>query len=451
MRRVLAALGVLCALSAATAAAEQGFGRLVGHGGPVRSVAVSPDGTRALTSSFDYAAGLWDLSSETLVRWLDGHEAGVNDAVFTPDGARALTAADDFSLILWDLETGEALCRFEGHRGKVLAVAVSPDGRLAASAGWDGRIGLWDLEAGTSLGFLKDLGGMVNAVAFSAEGDALWSASYDGAIRRWRREGDGFVLDRILVSHGFGVNLIALNEAAGWLAYGALDGAVRVLDLDSGEEIVDVTSGRRPVLGLDLSRDGTRLAISDGEGFINVVSTRTWTSIRDFRAVPKGPVWALAFTADGERLLAGGLDDFVNIWPVAEAVSVRESDVAGQRFLADEGLSNGELQFARKCSVCHTLEPDGRRRAGPTLYGLFGRRAGSAPGYAYSEALSHAGIVWTDETMDKLFDLGPEHFTPGSKMPMQRIARPEDRADLIAFLRAVTAPAGPPEAPPLRP
>ena len=40
-------------------------------------------------------------------------------------------------------------------------------------------------------------------------------------------------------------------------------------------------------------------------------------------------------------------------------------------------MSNGERQFARKCSVCHTLKADGKRRAGPTLYGVFGRRAGT--------------------------------------------------------------------------
>ncbi len=440
------AAGLLLAFSAPEAAAEGGFGRLEGHGGPIQNVAVSTDGTQALTASFDYAVGLWDLNSETLIRWLDGHEAAVNTAVFTPDGAHALTAGDDFDLILWDLSTGEALHRFEGHKGKVLTVAVSPDGRMAASAGWDGWIGLWDLEAREPLGFLTDHDGMVNAVAFSGDGQTLWSASYDGTIRRWRREGDGFAFDRIVVSHGFGVNLIALNEAAGWIAYGALDGAVRVMDFETRAEIADVTSGRQPVLGLALSRDGSRLAISDGEGYIHVVATDTWTTIKDFRAVPKGPVWALAFTSDGTRVLAGGLDDFVNIWPVEEAASVAEASETGQRFHADEGLTNGARQFARKCSVCHTLEPDGRRRAGPTLYRLFGRRAGSVEGYAYSDALARAAIVWTDETVDKLFDLGPEHYTPGSKMPMQRIATPADRADLIAFLKTATDPDAEPPA-----
>jgi cytochrome c len=170
-----------------------------------------------------------------------------------------------------------------------------------------------------------------------------------------------------------------------------------------------------------------------------VVSTKDWSTIRDFRAVPRGPIWALAFTGDGQRVLSGGLDDHVSIWPIADAVSVAASD-APHRFHASKGLSNGARQFARKCSICHTLTPDGARRAGPSLYALFGRRAGALPGYDYSDALDGADITWSAETIDRLFDLGPDHYTPGSKMPMQRITRSEDRADLIAYLREATAP-----------
>ena len=61
-----------------------GYASLEGHGGPVKGVAVSPDGTRALTASFDYSVGLWDLRSNTLVRWLEGHEAAVNAVAFLP-------------------------------------------------------------------------------------------------------------------------------------------------------------------------------------------------------------------------------------------------------------------------------------------------------------------------------------------------------------------------------
>ena len=95
-----------------------------------------------------------------------------------------------------------------------------------------------------------------------------------------------------------------------------------------------------------------------------------------------------------------------------EAPPARRFQVTGA---AGDRLAQGELQFARKCSVCHTLEKDGRNRAGPSLHGLFGRRAGTLPGYPYSEALRATDIVWTEETVEKLFELGPEIYTPGSK------------------------------------
>ncbi|MGF1658919.1 MAG: c-type cytochrome [Rubrimonas sp.] len=433
----LAAALTAAALVAATAFAEpQGFARLEGHGGPVQSVARSPDGAVALTTSFDYAAGLWNIDEARLIRWLDGHEAAVTTGAFAPDGSRALTGSDDFTLILWDVATGEALARFEGHTAKVQHVAVAADGRMAASASWDGRIGLWDLDAGASLGFLTGHRGGVNAVAFSGDGATLWSAGHDGTVRRWDVATRAF--EAVEAEHGFGVNLLTLNEDAGWLAYGALDGGVRVLDLATGAQIADITAGRRPALGLALSPDRTLIAVGDGEGYINVASTEDWQSVRDFRAVPRGPIWALDFDGTGRRLLAGGLDSHVDIWPIDDARSAQEADLL-RPFQLSEGMSNGERQFVRKCSICHSLTPDGGRRAGPSLHGLFGRPAGTLASYDYSEALERATIVWTEETVDKLFEIGPDYYTPGSKMPMQRIAKPQDRADLVAWLRAATA------------
>jgi cytochrome c len=101
-------------------------------------------------------------------------------------------------------------------------------------------------------------------------------------------------------------------------------------------------------------------------------------------------------------------------------------------------MPNGERQFMRKCSICHALTGEPSRKAGPTLHGVFGRPAGTVPGYAYSPTLSGSNIIWDEDTIDALFNIGPDHFIPGSKMPMQVIAAPSDRADLIAFLRTAT-------------
>jgi cytochrome c len=96
----------------------------------------------------------------------------------------------------------------------------------------------------------------------------------------------------------------------------------------------------------------------------------------------------------------------------------------------------------RRCSACHTLTPDGGNRAGPTLYRLFGRRAGTVPGYAYSSALGQADLIWTAETVDALFRLGPDIVTPGSKMPLQTLGDDAERTELIRWLERATA-AGP--------
>lgn len=421
--------------------ANDGFARLEGHGGPVKSVAISPDGRSAMTASFDYTVGFWDLAESRLVGWLDDHEAAVNAVAFLPDGKRALTAGDDFVLRLWDLETQKVLRQMEGHQGKIISIDVDPSGRTALTSGWDGWIGLWDLTTDTPPRWLKGHRGNVNDAVFAADGQRIYSASYDGTIRRWRVADGG--LERTLVKHGFGVNHLVLNEPAGWLAYGAVDGVVRAIDLDSGEEIADLTADRRPILALAANPDHSRLAVGDGEGYVMIIDTATWRIERDFHAAARGPIWALAWTGDGARVLSGGLDDAAVLWPVAASDAEVEGLLAkGERsFLRDPAeMTNGERQFARKCSICHTLEKDGRHRAGPTLWGLFGRPAGAVVGYSYSEALKTSDIVWEADTINRLFDEGPDHYTPGSKMPMQRITGLQDRRDLIDFLAENTGP-----------
>src|SRR5262249_11402493 len=90
-------------------------------------------------------------------------------------------------------------------------------------------------------------------------------------------------------------------------------------------------------------------------------------------------------------------------------------------------------QLWRKCASCHTLDVNGRDRAGPRLHGIFGRTAGAVPDYNYSDALKKSGIVWTDATLDAYIK-DAEAFLPGTKM-YGGLSQDEDRADLLAFLK----------------
>ena len=105
--------------------------------------------------------------------------------------------------------------------------------------------------------------------------------------------------------------------------------------------------------------------------------------------------------------------------------------------LADFAGDHGAEMF-RACIACHTLRADEGVRAGPTLAGIFGRRIATLPGYNFSDALKRLDIVWTPETVAKLFEVGPMAYTPGTKMPEQRIGSVEDRAALVQFLEKAT-------------
>lgn len=123
----------------------------------------------------------------------------------------------------------------------------------------------------------------------------------------------------------------------------------------------------------------------------------------------------------------------------ATAALMAASLLSARPALSDPDPERGKALF-RACAFCHTLTPDGGNRAGPTLWNLFGRPAGAVDGYRYSDALKTSGIVWDEATVARLFEVGPDVMTPGSKMPLQTVSSATDRADLIAYLRAATAP-----------
>ena len=140
-----------------------------------------------------------------------------------------------------------------------------------------------------------------------------------------------------------------------------------------------------------------------------------------------------------EHIIVAGLDDFITRWPIFEfPPEFLEKPGPARRFHPTKNIGNGERQFARKCSVCHTLKLDGKRRAGPTLFGVFGRQAGTLEGYTYSDALLQSTIVWDANSIDRLFKDGPDVVTPGTKMPVQRMKNAEDRRDLVSFLQSAT-------------
>lgn len=431
-----------------TPAKGPGNGNLVGHGGPVHAIELSADKTRALTGSFDYSMMLWDLSGESPkeLRRFDDHDGWVKAVAFLPGEKRALSAGGG-DVWVWDLDAGNAVHTFKGHKAEVSAIALSPDGKWVASSSSDRTIRLWNLETLKPGPVLKGHQGPVNGVAFSQDGKIIYSAGYDGTIRSWASENGE--LKRVLYRHGFGINTMRKLPGRDLLVIGALNGKALVIDGRSGARVHEFKSIQGPFLAAAVQEKPGLLALSGFQkngggvvGIIRIVRIGDWALIEEYED-PRGPIWAMEFGEIGASLYYGGKDDFVTRWQVSPRKPFETiSGPFPRRYEVETTANLGERQFARKCSLCHTLTSDGGNRAGPTLYKVFGRRAGSLPGYPYSDALKHSDIVWSEKTIGLLFGLGPNHYTPGTKMPLQKIADPKKREALIAYLKVATEDAG---------
>src|SRR6516164_1941755 len=102
---------------------------------------------------------------------------------------------------------------------------------------------------------------------------------------------------------------------------------------------------------------------------------------------------------------------------------------------ADGDPARGEARF-QECAACHRLEA-GVNEVGPSLHGIFTRKAGELADFRYSPAMKRSGITWTAETLDK-YVADPQAFIPANRMPYAGMADAGDRADLLAYLLKAT-------------
>src|SRR6266851_3796512 len=268
---------------------------------------------------------------------------------------------------------------------------------------------------------LRGHGGPVRALAISPDGTQAVSGSFDTSAIRWSLPKNA--AEQVLRFHDGAVN------AAAFLTDGRI--ATR------GEVTGESEAAQAPIIAVALSRDGSLIAAAGVRGSVAIIDRRARKLERTLVG-PGLPVWSAAFFPDGRTLLTGGSDRMIRRWdamtgePIGNVVMGAPEDPLAA-FAGDPGA-----EVFRACVACHTLNPNDGVRAGPTLAGVFGRRIATLPGYNFSDALKKLDIVWTPETIAKLFEIGPAAYTPGTKMPEQRIGAAEDRTALVKFLERTT-------------
>ena len=382
---------------------------LRGHGGPVRALVADSQG-QVISGSFDRRAIVWNGTVATQVSGF--HEGAVTAVLRLPDG-RFATGGQDGRVMIW-AEGPEPVYSETWHPLPVGALAVLGDGIV--SAGWDGRIALWS-GAGMPRMIDAHQGQITGLVTYR---DGFASVGADLLLKIW--DATGQMIGQIALPGP--PSALATDGAALFMA--SPDGTLRIVD-DSGA-LRELSVSERPLLSVAVGEG--RVAVGGTTGDAWLVDPQT-LAIAPVIATGQGPVWALAIA--GGVLLTGGNDGLIRRWSLDGTALGEGADVSDPTLINPRGA-----QVFRACAVCHTLTPDDGARAGPTLHGVFGRRIASLPGYSYSEALKDMDIVWTAQTISELFEFGPHAYTPGSRMPDQRVPSEEDRRALIQFLEIAT-------------
>jgi cytochrome c len=424
MTKRLCALLLLLPLTFGAAQAQ-----LRGHGGPVRALAVSPDGKTALSGSFDSSAIRWSLERNAAEQVLRFHGSAVNAVALLPDG-RMATGGEDGKIALWQPGAADPVKLFEGHTAPIVALAVSPDGKQIASASWDRTVRIWPVDGGAPL-LLEGHAQNVNGVAFMPDGKSVVSVSHDPQIRIWPLDGSAATIVTLAVP----LNSVAVAPD-GEIAAGGADGKVYFYSAN-GEARGIAEAAPTPIIAVAVSPDGKRVAAAGIRGSVAIIDRAT-RRLKHTLVGPGLPVWSVAFFPDSHTLLTGGTDRMIRRW---DAVTGEPAGGVAVGTPADPLAAHAGdpgAQVFRACIACHALSADDGEKAGPSLAGIFGRKIGSLPGYRYSDALKQMNIVWTPETVAKMFEVGPMVYTPGTKMPEQTIGSATDRQALVDFLGRVT-------------
>ena len=120
------------------------------------------------------------------------------------------------------------------------------------------------------------------------------------------------------------------------------------------------------------------------------------------------------------------------VLPLAAALALLSGAALAQNEVDPD---EARLAFNNHCRTCHVTN-EGDHRLGPSLHGVVGREAGSASGFPYSSAMQNADFVWDEERLDRFIE-NPEAVVPGNNMkPFSGIASAEERAKVIAHLKA---------------
>jgi WD40 repeat protein len=317
--------------------------------GPKISVAISPDGRLVATGNYGGRAEIWDVARREPVHVLRGHHHPVTAIEFSPDGKLVAAANGDGTVEIWNVATGKPRLSPQGHSNGLTGVAFSPDGRLFATSGLDRTVEIRRVATGTKLKTIRVSNAVVNDVAFSPNGERIATTSADNIARLWDLS-TGRMLERFPGTSDQPID-VAFSPDGKEIATAGLDGAARIWDITDKLDPIDLDAADATLQDLAVRPDGATIVAGalDGRTFVwnantgaRLAATQSpYGGISGLASDPSGSrlavagsgAWAsplskgdqplklsgaqfyrIAFSPDGTRIAAAGVDGTVPIW-----------------------------------------------------------------------------------------------------------------------------------------
>jgi eukaryotic-like serine/threonine-protein kinase len=300
----------------------------------VFSVAFSPDGQSIVTGSKDGTVQLWDAWSGAHQQTFDGHERPVFSVSFSPDGRRIISGSDDETARVWDIATGKSLWVLKGHGSRIGSVAYSPDGQRIITGGGgvrfspdgedidvtvgDNAAKVWDATESGEMFTLKANGAPVVSVDFSPNGKLIASGSTDGAVRVWDL-GSGQEL--WVRTNNAAVRSVAFFPDGRRMVTGSRDQTATVWEVDSGKEVFRLNGHTDRLFSVAVSSDGHWIATGSWDNTVGLWDGASYRSFSPFRGHSEA-VNPVAFSRNSRRIISGSRDGVAKVWDVESRVEI---------------------------------------------------------------------------------------------------------------------------------